>query len=197
MSKIVLLLRYLLGYTFIPSGLTKIIGQIYGNEHRQSGFYWNFLGWGADLCCFTPYDSTICYIGKSVLLFIISNISVITLSLHFKGTWGITLFMFFASGCLLLWDLHKLQYLFYKDNFTGRPLNNTLLTYSAVWVISGAILFILSIAFCFVTSNNSFGSFNKLGVFAVVVLIIVVTTVLIDRKVERTNAVSKLNTATS
>jgi hypothetical protein len=31
--------------------------------------------------------------------------------MHFTGTWVITSMMLFASFCLLLWDLNKLQYL--------------------------------------------------------------------------------------
>ena len=158
LSTVVLLLRYLLGFAFIPSGMKKILGERFtsiGLDNPvgfffeglyRSGSYWNFLGWGQLVATFLLMTQRFSTLGNLIFFFIVTNICAITVFMHFHGTWLITSLMLFASLCLLLWDFHKLQFLFQKDNFTARVSFEDLPTYNTRWEIIGLILFMLSVS---------------------------------------------------
>ena len=158
LSTVVLLLRYLLGFAFIPSGMKKILGERFtsiGLDNPvgfffeglyRSGSYWNFLGWGQLVVAFLLMTQRFSTLGNLIFFFIVTNICAITVFMHFHGTWLITSLMLFASLCLLLWDFHKLQFLFQKDNFTARVSFEDLPTYNTRWEIIGLILFMLSVS---------------------------------------------------
>lgn len=115
------LTRVLLALGFIPSGLTKTLGNRFTRLGLESpvgfffealyrtGFYWRFLG----LCQLTaavlllvPRTATL---GALVYFPIILNIFVITVSIGFVGTPIITGLMLLASVYLLCWDYDKLK----------------------------------------------------------------------------------------
>lgn len=115
------LTRVLLALGFLPSGLTKVLGNrftILGVDNPvgfffeamyRTGFYWRFLG----LCqlvaaalLLIPKTATI---GALVYFPLILNIFVITVSLHFTGTPFITGLMLLANIYLLCWDYDKLK----------------------------------------------------------------------------------------
>lgn len=117
------LTRVLLALGFLPSGLTKVIGNrftILGVDNPvgfffeamyRTGFYWRFLGLcqlAAAALLIIPRTATI---GALVYFPLILNIFVITVSLHFTGTPFITGLMLLANLYLLCWDYDKLKHL--------------------------------------------------------------------------------------
>jgi uncharacterized membrane protein YphA (DoxX/SURF4 family) len=115
--------RVVIAIAFIPSGLTKVLGNrftILGTDNPvgfffealyRTGFYWRFLGLCqlvAALLLLIPRTATI---GALVFFPLILNIFVITVSLHFRGTPIITGLMLLANIYLLCWDYEKLKYL--------------------------------------------------------------------------------------
>ncbi|MBV9789746.1 MAG: hypothetical protein JOZ51_16285 [Chloroflexi bacterium] len=116
-------IRLLLAVGFLPSGLTKLLGDRFTSLSTttpigyffealyQTGYYWRFLGAAqllAALLLLIPATSTL---GALVYFPIILNIFIITVSLHFTGTPVITGLMLLASIYLLCWDYDKLKHL--------------------------------------------------------------------------------------
>ena len=116
--------RVVLALGFLPSGLTKVLGNrftVLGVDNPvgfffealyRSGFYWNFLGLcqlAAALLLLVPRTATL---GALLYFPIILNIFVLTLSMHFTGTPFITGLMLLANIYLLCWDYDRLKCLF-------------------------------------------------------------------------------------
>ena len=115
--------RILLALGFVPSGLTKVLGNrftslgldnpvgFFFESLYRTGFYWRFLGLcqlAAALLLLIPRTATI---GALVYFPLILNIFIITASLRFTGTPVITGLMLLASVYLLCWDYDKLKHL--------------------------------------------------------------------------------------
>jgi uncharacterized membrane protein YphA (DoxX/SURF4 family) len=111
--------RILLALAFMPSGWTKLVGNrftilspetpigYFFDALYQSGGYYNFLGFiqlFAAALLLIPRTSIL---GAVIYFPIILNIFIITVSLHFTGTWLITGFMLLANLFLLGWDYPK------------------------------------------------------------------------------------------
>ncbi|HJR06022.1 MAG TPA: hypothetical protein VJ842_01900 [Pyrinomonadaceae bacterium] len=122
--------RILLALGFLPSGLTKVVGNrftVLGLDNPvgfffeamyRTGFYWRFLGLcqlAAALLLVIPRTATL---GALVYFPLILNIFVITVSLHFQGTPFITGLMLLANLYLLCWDYDKLKHLFAVKRIT-------------------------------------------------------------------------------
>ncbi|HLL73031.1 MAG TPA: hypothetical protein VK363_16445 [Pyrinomonadaceae bacterium] len=116
--------RVLLALGFLPSGLTKVLGNrftmlgldspvgFFFEAMYRTGFYWRFLGLcqlAAALLLLIPRTATL---GALVYFPLALNIFVITVSLHFQGTPVITGLMLLANVYLLCWDYDKLKHLF-------------------------------------------------------------------------------------
>lgn len=116
--------RILLALAFLPSGLTKVLGNrftvlgiddpvgFFFEALYRTGFYWRFLG----ICQLTvalllviPRTATL---GALAYFPLILNIFVITVSMGFTGTPLITGLMLLASIYLLCWDYDKLKKIF-------------------------------------------------------------------------------------
>jgi hypothetical protein len=103
-------------------------------------FYW----WAQIIAAFLLMTQRFATLEAVIFFFIISNIWVITILLHFSDTWVITSLMLLAVMMLLLWDFYKLKYLFYPDNFSVVIKSKDYPTYNRIWVVTGFILFVLS-----------------------------------------------------
>lgn len=91
-------LRYLLGVAFLPSGLTKIVGNRFtqiSTDHPigfffeglyRSGIYYNFIGVAQVLAALLLMTQRFATLGAVVYYSLIVNIWLITVSLSFKGT---------------------------------------------------------------------------------------------------------------
>ena len=190
----VILTRYLIAFAFIPSGLKKILGErftqisvdtptgLFFEGLYQTGMYWNFLGWAQVLSAFLLMTQRFATLGAVFFFFIISNIWVITISMHFSGTWVITSLILIAVIMLLLWDYQKLKYLFYTDNFTAAEITINYPTYNRIWITTGFILFVLSVAGSLLLVNQPAGSMMFSRIWLASILLTVVLAIFLNRK---------------
>lgn len=196
LNTFVILTRYLIAFAFIPSGLKKILGERFTQISTdnpigfffeglyQTGMYWNFLGWAQVLSAFLLMTQRFATLGAVFFFFIISNIWVITISMNFSGTWIITSLILIAVIMLLLWDYQKLKYLFYADNFTATATATTIdyPTYNRIWIITGVILFVLSVAGSLLLVNQQASSMMFSKIWLASILLTVVVAIFINRK---------------
>jgi hypothetical protein len=193
------LTRYLLAFAFIPSGMKKILGQRFTNIGTdnpigyffealfRTGMYWNFLGWGQLIAAILMMTQLFSTLGNLIFFFIVSNIFIITVSMHFTGTWLIALLMLFASTCLILWDANRLQYIIVRKGFLEIRQDVKLPEASMLWQISGILLFIASVSYTLIDNvikTNHLQLF--LGFFILIVITVVATIILElrDRKLQ-------------
>ena len=199
LNLMVWLTRYLIAFAFIPSGMKKILGQRFTNIGTdnpigyffealfRTGMYWNFLGWGQLIAAILMMTQLFSTLGNLIFFFIVSNIFIITVSMHFTGTCLIALLMLFASTCLLLWDANRLQYIIVRKGFLEIRQDVKLPEASMLWQISGILLFIASVSYTLIDNvikTNHLQLF--LGFFILIVITVVATIILElrDRKLK-------------
>lgn len=119
--RFVVALRILMAVSFIPSGLTKLLGNrftllsvetpigFFFEALYQTGLYWQFLGFSQVLAAVLLLIPRFATLGALIYFPIIANIFVITVSMNFRGTPVITSLMLLAVTFLLLWDIDKLR----------------------------------------------------------------------------------------
>ncbi len=141
----------------------------------QSGFYWNFIGWAQVVAALLLMTQCFATLGAIIFFFIVSNIWIINISLHFSGTWVITSLLVPAVIMLLVWDYDKWKYIFYKAPYTiqGTPLNYP--ASNRIWTITGFILFAWSLLGMLVletqpASGNLFSRIWLAGILVTVLL---------------------------
>jgi hypothetical protein len=119
--------RLILAVGFIPPSYKKIMGQPftslpdsnpvghYFNALYQTGFYYEFIGWGQMIAAILLLFPRTAHLGALIFLPIIVNIAVLTTSVGFQGTWILTILMSFAATWLVAWDYDRLKpVLFHK-----------------------------------------------------------------------------------
>ena len=120
--------RVLLAFAFVPPSIPKIlhrpftmlsennpVGDYFAALYR-TGFYYDFIGWSqlfAAVLLLIPRTS---HLGALLFFPIIINITVLTNSVGFKGTWLVTILMTLACTYLVCWDYPKWKsVLFYRE----------------------------------------------------------------------------------
>lgn len=110
------LVRVLLWMAFLPSGLTKLLGQpftalppdtrigAYFATLHETGLYYQFIGAAQLLAGLLVLIPRTAAVGAILYLCIIANIFVLTVSLGFGGTPVITGLMLLAALYLLAWE---------------------------------------------------------------------------------------------
>ena len=121
LQRFTVLTRVLLAAGFIPPGLTKLAGHrftllgpddpvgYFFDAFFQAGAFYGFVGAMqvlAGVLLLVPRTATL---GAVLYLPIISNIFVITVAMHFRGTWAIAGLMTLACLWLLAWDYDRLK----------------------------------------------------------------------------------------
>jgi hypothetical protein len=113
--------RVLLAVGFIPPSVKKILGQPftvlpdstpvghYFNALYQTGFYYEFLGWGQLVAALLLLVPRTAHLGALAFFPIILNIAVLTSSVGFAGTNYITALMLAAAAYLVAWDYDRLK----------------------------------------------------------------------------------------
>jgi hypothetical protein len=143
--------RCLLAVGFIPPSYTKIIHQPftslpdsnpvghYFNALYQTGFYYEFIGWGQMIAAILLLIPRTSHIGALVFLPIIANIAVLTASVGFTGTWLITTLMCLAATYLVAWEFDRLKpILFFTRKDRTRTFRLQFLTIPAFFAAGGA-----------------------------------------------------------
>ncbi len=143
--------RCLLAIGFIPPSYTKIIHQPftslpdsnpvghYFNALYQTGFYYEFLGWGQMIAAILLLIPRTAHIGALMFLPIIVNIAVLTASVGFKGTWVITILMTLAATYLVAWEYDRLKpIVFFTREEKPRRFRYQFILIPAFFAIGGA-----------------------------------------------------------
>jgi len=145
-----------MGFSFVPSGIKKILGRpfimlsaetpigYFFDSLYKTGFYYQFLGWVQLITAILLMSQRFATMGAILFFAIIINIWMITIALHFNGTWVISSMLVLANIMLLLWDAHKLSPLFNHQEKNLR-LESTNTGHDKIWEFLGPILIILSI----------------------------------------------------
>lgn len=118
--------RLLLAFGFIPPSIKKILGQPftvlpdsnpvghYFNALYQTGFYYEFIGWGQLFAAVLLLFPRTAHLGALMFFPIILNIAVLTSSVGFAGTNYITALMLLAATYLVCWDYDRLKAIFFS-----------------------------------------------------------------------------------
>lgn len=113
-------LRYLIGSAFVFASVPKILGErftlipvsnpvgYYFEAMYQTGFYWNFLGWGQMVAALLLMTQRFAALGAMLFYPIIINVWLVTWSVGFKGTPVVTFLMFLGTTYLLVWEYRRL-----------------------------------------------------------------------------------------
>lgn len=150
--------RVLLAVGFIPPSIKKILNQPftilpdshpvghYFNALYQTGFYYQFIGWAQLIAAILLLIPRTSHLGALMFFPIILNITVLTNSVGFKGTWLITILMSLASLYLVCWDYDRWKtILFFKH-----PNRSTFLKHEFIWLPAlfgfGGICFFIMMA---------------------------------------------------
>lgn len=196
LSFFVIWMRYLIGFAFVPSGLTKLMGNrftsiatsnpigFFFEALYQTGIYWQFLGFMQVMAAFLLMTQRFATIGNLIFLGIITNIFLITFSLHFQGTVYITFLLLFASFGLLLWDFPKWKSLFFPDNFKMEVTIEELPTYNTWWIYTGVIFFIESLI-CSLIGGIFKSASSVIGVL-ILIVVTAIMSLLLFRKYHKT-----------
>lgn len=111
--------RLLLAMAFLPTGLVKVMGYrftrlpvenpvgFFFEAMYQTGWYWNFLGWGQVIAAILLILPRTHFLGAILFLPILVNIVAVTWSIGFGLTGWITLAMLVANVFLLCWEADR------------------------------------------------------------------------------------------
>ncbi len=121
LQRLHLVSRLLLAMAFLPTGMVKVLGQrftslpidnpvgFFFEAMYQSGWYWNFIGWGQVVGAVLLLIPRTSFLGALVFLPILVNVTAITWSIGFQGTVYITSLMLVANLFLLAWEGDRIE----------------------------------------------------------------------------------------
>ncbi len=171
--------RVLLGVGFIYPSIPKIMNRPftilpdsdpvghYFNALYQTGYYYQFIGWSQLIAAVLLLIPRTSHIGALMFFPIILNITVLTNSVGFKGTWLITIFMSLACLYLVCWEYDKWKpILFSKGNSVSKFSNLEFFWLPGLFSI-GAVVSLSSLAY-FVAGETRMLHLKFLAMIAVV-----------------------------
>lgn len=166
--------RVILAISFIPSGMTKVLGMrftllppdtpvgYFFEGFYQTGGWYRFVGIAqvvAAILLLIPRTSTL---GAAIFFPIVLNIMIITIAVGFKGTWVITSMMFLANLYLICWDYDKFKAILPFSDGEKKPFS---LRKAIPFILLGAIGGTLAFGFFMGISP----AFAKIGVISLVI----------------------------
>ncbi len=163
--------RIILAIAFLPSGLTKLLGNrftqisidnpigLFFEGFYQTGFWYRFVEFAqilAAILLLIPRTSTL---GAMIFFPIVLNIMIITWSLNFTGTWVITTAMFLANLYLICWDYDKFKLILPFNSGERKTFNlKRALPIIVVWILGTLVVF-----FAFRAINQSIANSGFVG----------------------------------
>lgn len=152
LQRFTVMTRLLLAIGYIPSGLTKVLGNpftqlstetsigYFFDALYQSGFYYNFLGLAQVLAAVLLLIPRTATLGALCYFPIALNIVVITYAMNFTGTTVITSLMFLASIYLLCWEYDKLKVFWPRRQAKQRSFSRREYLYQAAfWSLASTL----------------------------------------------------------
>lgn len=176
---IIIHIRYLIALAFVPSGFTKLVGERFTQLPTTgaigqffevlylSGIYYNFLGLAQIVTAILLMTQRFALIGTFFFLAITTNIWMITISLHFTGTWIITSLMMVAGLILLYWDKNRIAELYSENDL---PRKKYAPKVSKLWVNAGVIYISTLLVLCFFGPQKDLIS-KSIDVIAILILV--------------------------
>lgn len=175
--------RVLIGLGFIYPSIPKIMNRPftilpdsdpvghYFNALYQTGFYYQFIGWSQLIAAILLLIPRTSHIGALMFFPIILNITVLTNSVGFKGTWLVTIFMLMACSYLVCWDYDKWKSIFFSKYFLFSKFSTyEFLWLPAVFLIGGVSAFVF-LAY-FIVGETRMVQLRFMGVIAAVGLLL-------------------------
>lgn len=166
--------RVILAIAFIPSGMTKLLGNrftmlpldnpigFFFEAFYQAHGWYRFVGFAQVLAAILLLIPRTATLGAAIFFPIVLNIAIITISVGFKGTWVITSLMFLANLYLICWDYDKFKAIL---PFSSGEIKHFNLRKSLPLAILGGIGG--AFAFAFFEMLNQ--SFRTLGIFGLII----------------------------
>lgn len=111
--------RLLLAMAFLPTGMVKVMGQrftllpienpvgFFFEAMYQSGWYWNFIGWGQVIAALLLLLPRLWFLGALLFMPILVNVVAVTWSVGFGNTAYITTAMLVANVFLVCWEADR------------------------------------------------------------------------------------------
>ena len=153
--RITLAIRVLLAAGFLPTGLIKVMGHRFTSlaadsgpigaffeAMYQTGIYWQFIGAvqviGAVLLLVPPAA----HLGAAIVVSVLTNIVIITVSLGFIGTPFISVPMLAAGLWLIAWDYHRFHPMLSTAPWARPPTPAPLdpVERTALWIWSASLI---------------------------------------------------------
>lgn len=166
--------RVILAIAFIPSGMTKLLGNrftvlpldnpvgFFFEAFYQAHGWYRFVGFAQVLAAILLLIPRTATLGAAIFFPIVLNIMLVTWSIDFRGTKFITLGMFLANLYLICWDYDKFKAILPFLNDEQKPFNLLkALPLAILGGIGGAF------AFAFFEMLNQ--SFRTLGIFGLII----------------------------
>ena len=148
--------RVLMAFSFIPPSIPKILHQPfsilpvshpvghYFDALYQTGFYYQFIGWSQIFAAVLLLIPRTSHLGALMFFPIILNITVLTNSVGFTGTWLITIFMSLAAFYLVCWDYDRWKsILFFERPNRSNLFKYELLCLPLVTAVGGVTAYVL------------------------------------------------------
>jgi len=145
--------RVLLAVAFIPPSYIKIMHRPftvlpdsnpvghYFNALYQTGFYYEFIGWGQMIAAILLLFPRTAHLGALMFLPIIANIAVLTTSVGFVGTWLITILMCLAATYLVAWEYDRIKpIILYNRNRRTASIRNQYIVIPLFFGIGGIVM---------------------------------------------------------
>lgn len=166
--------RVILAIAFIPSGMTKLLGNrftvlsldnpvgFFFEAFYQAHGWYRFVGFAQVLAAILLLIPRTATLGVAIFFPIVLNIMLVTWSIDFKGTKFITLGMFLANLYLICWDYDKFKAILPFSNGEKKPFDlRKSLPLTILGAIGGASVFGF-----FAMINQGFA---KLGIWGIIV----------------------------
>lgn len=150
-----IVVRLVLAFAFIPSGLVKLMGHrfttlgpdspvgYFFDALYQTGLYYRFIGTAQLLAALLLLIPSTSLMGAFVYFVIVSNIFIITVSLPFSGTPVITCLMLLGTIWLMWWDYEKWRTLIPRFHLPERLTHATAMAGMGVGASAGTLVFVL------------------------------------------------------
>jgi uncharacterized membrane protein YphA (DoxX/SURF4 family) len=165
--------RVILAIAFIPSGMTKLLGNrftqlplenpvgFFFEAFYQAHGWYRFVGFAQVLAAILLLIPRTATLGAAIFFPIVLNIMLVTWAIDFRGTKYITFLMFLANLYLICWDYDKFKAILPFSDGERKPFNwQKALPLTILGAIGGVLAFGL-----FAVVNQSFA---KLGVFGAI-----------------------------
>lgn len=163
--------RIVLAVAFIPSGMTKLLGNrftllqidnpvgFFFEAFYQTGGWYRFVGFCQVLAAILLLIPRTATLGATIFFPLVLNIAIITISVGFKGTWVITSLMFLSNLYLICWDYDKFKAILPFSSAEKKPFEfkHAVLTL-LFWMIGTLCAFWL-----FSVINQSFRNLGIIG----------------------------------